>query len=141
MKGKLLRSILTHIFAYYTVTNAFIWHFCLQLMKDRDEFFSPNHFGLHPSLLKSFSRVPSGVLEWEFLSARSIHSSWSSNPKRGHEEDLRIGLDDIIQQVLHVFLPCEALICHTYRYLSFSCHLMRGAIIFMLFKVQGSGFL
>ena len=69
------------------------------LLKDRDEFYSPPRLSLPPSLLKFVPRQRDELLQWEFIS-KSLYSHVNSNPKVQIPQSLSVALDGIILQVL-----------------------------------------
>ena len=59
-----------------------------------------SRYGLHPSLVKPpRAKSRHQVLMWDFLNARTISSARHKNPKRALENNLKLGLTDVVRQV------------------------------------------
>ena len=74
-------------------------HSVNEVLKDRDEFYSPNRLGLPPSLLKSVPKSHDDVLSWDFFTTY-LFSLKSINPRHGLELSQRKGLDDVVMQTM-----------------------------------------
>jgi len=59
-----------------------------------------SRYGLHASLLKPPQPTSRhDLLAWDYLNARTISSARHKNPRRGLENNLKLGLMDVVRQV------------------------------------------
>ncbi|CAI9717327.1 chondroitin sulfate synthase 1-like [Octopus vulgaris] len=71
-----------------------------QLLGEQDSE-KPNNLGLRTSITKYNPKDEEDVFEWDFFT-RPLYSAADVNPKRGMPAHMRVALDDIIQQTIHM---------------------------------------